>query len=345
MRKIIINGRFLVHRITGVERYAREILAELDKVIHCGEFEIAIPPEVQEIPDYKNIKVVRVGGMHNRLWEHLSFPVYVWKEKGISLNLCNVAPLVSPGMVAIFDMKVRAHPEFFSKKFLLWYRLLFANEIRRARSIFTDSKAAKQDILKYYNVSAEKIIVAPCGWQHYARIQFDEHALEKYQLKKGEYFFAMGSFDPNKNFKWIAEAARNNPEVQFAVAGAINRTVFAAGLGFDCPENMKLLGYVSDEEAKALMRDCKAFLFPSICEGFGIPPLEALSAGANAVVVSDIPVMHEIFGNAAVYIDPDSCASIIEVRDVCDQDRKIILEKYSWEYTASVIRDTILRMV
>lgn len=72
--KVIINGRFLIHRVTGVERYAREILSELDKIIEPEGIEMAVPPEVKDIPTYKNIKVVKLGKLHNRLWEHLSFP-------------------------------------------------------------------------------------------------------------------------------------------------------------------------------------------------------------------------------------------------------------------------------
>lgn len=71
--KVIINGRFLIHRVTGVERYAREILLELDKLIAPERMEMAVPSEVEDIPVYKNIKVVKIGRLHNRLWEHISF--------------------------------------------------------------------------------------------------------------------------------------------------------------------------------------------------------------------------------------------------------------------------------
>lgn len=345
MQKIIVNGRFLIHRVTGVERYAREILLELDKLVSPGDIEIAIPPEVDNIPEYHNIGVIKIGKLANRLWEHISFPAYVRKQKGISLNLCNVAPLTSPGIVAIFDMKVREHPEFFSKQFVLWYRLLFSNETKRARVIFTDSNSAKADILRYYKIPEDKIVVAPCAWQHYEHIGFDENAINKYGLQKNEYYFAMGSLDPNKNFKWIAELARNNPEQIFAVAGSINKTVFSEGLGFECPDNMKLLGYVSDEEAKTLMRDCRAFLFPSFCEGFGMPPLEALSAGAKAIVVSDIPVMHELFENGAYYINPtDSQIDLAALNQISDQTRKFVLDKYSWSKTARIVYQQIQRL-
>ena len=159
MKTVIINGRFLLHRITGVERYAREILLELDKIIQSGEIEMAIPPDIKEIPDYKNIKVTKVGRLNNRLWEHISFPIYVLKNHAISLNLCNVAPLLAPGIVCMHDMKIKAHPEYFSWKFRLWYELLFKNAAKRAKKIITVSEVSKKEIIKYYGVDKSKITV------------------------------------------------------------------------------------------------------------------------------------------------------------------------------------------
>ena len=148
-RKIIINGRFLIHRVTGVERYAREIVNELDKIAESIKIEMAIPPEVTEIPKYKNIKIVRIGKLNNRLWEHLSLPLYVKRSNAISLNLCNVAPLLSPGIVCIHDVKIKATPQYFSKKFLIWYNLLFSNATLRAKKIITVSEFSKNEIIKY----------------------------------------------------------------------------------------------------------------------------------------------------------------------------------------------------
>lgn len=263
---------------------------------------MAVPPEVGDIPTYKNIKVVKIGKLHNRLWEHFSFPWYVHKNKGVSLNLCNVAPLPAPGIVCIHDVKVKATPQYFSKKFLLWYDLLLGNATKRARKIITVSEFSKSEIVKYFKVNPDKITVIPNAWQHYEKIEYDEDALNEYGLGKNNYYFSMCSLEPNKNFRWIAEEAKRNPNCVFAVAGSINKKVFADGMGFECPDNMKLLGYVSDEEAKTMMRDCKAFLFPTFYEGFGIPPLEAMSAGTKNIYVSDTAVMHEIFGDSVHYI-------------------------------------------
>lgn len=345
MHKIIINGRFLLHRITGVERYAHEICAELDKIVDYGSILMAVPPELTEKPMYKNIIVVKVGSLHNRAWEHISFPIYVKQMNGISLNLCNVAPLSDPGIVAIFDAKIKAHPEYYSKKFLVWYNLLLNNETRRAKKIITDSFFAKNELMHYYPwLNNDRVVVIYPSWQHYARIGYDENALKKYDLVKKSYFFSMCSLEPNKNFKWIAEEAKRLPDQIFAIAGSINKTVFADGLGFECPKNMKLLGYVSDEEAKSLMRDCKAFLFPTFYEGFGIPPLEAISAGCKCVVVSDTPVMHEIFENKANYIDL-SLKNVMQLNnELCEYDYTSILNKFSWMMSAQKLLE-ILKQV
>lgn len=335
--KIIINGRFLVHRVTGVERYAREILSELDKIIEPENIEMAVPPEVEDIPIYKNIKVVKVGKLYNRLWEHISFPWYVYKNKGIALNLCNVAPLPAPGIICIHDVKVKATPQYFSKKFLVWYDLLLGNATKRAKKIITVSEFSKSEIVKYFKVNPDKITVIPNAWQHYEKIGYDEGTLNKYDLKKNNYYFSMCSLEPNKNFKWIAEEAKRNPDFIFVVAGSINKKVFADGMGFECPNNMKLLGYVSDEEAKTMMRDCRAFLFPTFYEGFGIPPLEAMSAGAKNIIVSDTEVMHEIFGKSVHYINPYKFEMNINT-EVSKEDENEVLNKYSWAKSAHKLK-------
>lgn len=334
--KIIINGRFLSQRTTGVQRYAREILNELDKIAKPHEFSIAVSPDAKDIPDYKNIDVISVGKLHGTLWEQISFSLFALKRKLLTLNLCNSAPLINPGIVAIHDVKIKAYPEFFSKKFRIWYNILFKNETKRAKAIVTVSEFSKSEIRKYYHVPNKNIYVIPNAWQHYERIGYDENALARYGLEKGQYYFAMSSLEPNKNFKWIAEVAMKNTDQVFAIAGSINDKIFSKGLGFECPPNMRLLGYVSDEEGKTLMRDSKAFLFPSFYEGFGIPPLEALSAGCKSIIVSDIPVMHEIFKNIATFIKLDTY-NLSEINETKKEDIINVLSKYAWSNSSALL--------
>lgn len=343
VKKLIINGKFLTQRVTGVQRFSYEMLNELDKDIKDEEVILVCPKNTEKIPKYMNIKVVKIGMLKGNLWEQISFPRYVSKEHGVALSLCNSAPLRNPGYITIHDAKVKRHPEYFSRKFVLWYNFMFKMIIKKSIHIFTNSEFSKNEISECYNVDKNKFSIWNPGWQHYNSISYDENTLEKYKLEKGKYFFAMGSMDPTKNFKWIAENAKNNPDYVFAIAGAINNSVFTDKMGFETPENVKLLGFVSDAEAKTLMRDSKAFLFPSHYEGFGLPPLEAMSAGARSIIVSDIPVMHEVFENFATFIDPLKYDYNFDTLLVEEKDFTNILNEYSWKSCEEVFYNEIFK--
>ena len=104
---------------------------------------------------------------------------------------------------------------------------------------------------------------------------------------------------------------------------------------------MKLLGYVRDEEVKTLMRDCKAFLFPTFYEGFGIPPLEAMSTGCKDIFVSDTEIMHEIFEGKVKYVSPEVFNNNIDFSMQKANSYEDILQKYSWKKSAKLLLNLI----
>ena len=127
--KYVFNGRFLSQRLTGVQRYASEILSRLDEICAGEDYEIAVPYGVSDVPQYKNIKVIRLKGAKGVLWEQTVFACYVKKHNAVSVNLCNSAPLTGRKVVTIHDIKIKVHPEFFSLAFRLWYNFLFKNSV------------------------------------------------------------------------------------------------------------------------------------------------------------------------------------------------------------------------
>ena len=331
--KIIVNGRFLTQKLTGVQRVALEILKELDKISGNAEIFLAAP-QGAIFPEFKNIKRLYVGKKQGVIWEQTDFCRYVKKEKAVSLNLCNSAPLFGKKIVMLHDVKFKAHPEFFSKKFRLWYSLLFANITKKALKILTVSEFSKSEILKYYKKTESEIEVLYNGWQHYLSGEYDASLRESLNIKDNGYCFAMSSLEPNKNLKWIIETAKSNADETFIVAGGINAKIFAAEK-FDLPPNVKLVGYVKDPQAKDLIKHCKAFIFPTFYEGFGIPPLEAMSEGVKKVIVSDTAVMHEIYGDSVIYVNPEKYDYPIKtLLNTETADSRAILEKYSWKQSA-----------
>ena len=108
----------------------------------------------------------------------------------------------------------------------------------------------------------------------------------------------------------------------------------AERLGLADLPNVLYLGYVSDGAAKALMAHCKAFLFPTLYEGFGIPPLEAAACGAPQIIVSDTPCMREVYGPCAAYIDLTANPGDVDDVTPATAPTAALLEKYSWDKSA-----------
>lgn len=341
--KYCINGRFLTRPITGVDRFAREIVRELDELMLPGEAVLLLPKGCEPIawdPTH-NIEERHFGGHRGHVWEQMDLLFYVSVNHLLPVNLCNSAPILNPGVVCIHDMAVRANPLFYGRKFRMWYRFMFRCITNRAKAIVTVSQFSKSEISKYYPDTRGDIIVVSNAWQHVARIQQDDSVLEKHGLEPGEYYFAMSSLAPNKNLKWIAETARLNSCHTFAVAGGINTKIFGS---HDIPEvsNVKYLGYVSDSEAKSLMANCRAFVYPTFYEGFGIPPMEAMASGAPAIVVGDNSCMHEVYGSSVSYVDPYVASSdITSLLHEPDDRFSNLLGNYSWKKSASRLLDVI----
>lgn len=340
---IVINGKFLSQKVTGVQRYAREILNEMDRICDGKNIVLLAERSAVDIPEFKNIRVIKYGRLTGNPWEQISLPLYVLKHKALCVNLCNMAPILTPHITVIHDVSFRVNRNFFSGAFALWYNFVFSLAIRKIRQIVTVSEFSRKEICRAYKKDFSNITVTYNGWQHFDRISFDENALSKYGLEKNRFYFAMSSMAPNKNFRWIAENARQNPDTIYAVSGSVNKKVFGDIFDFDIPSNLKFLGYVSDNEAKTLMRDCRAFLFPTFYEGFGIPPLEALCVGAEAVV-SDASCMREIFGEYVHYIDPNNPGINLNalLKRRCPPP-DALFKKYSWKTSAEKLLDVICK--
>lgn len=340
MRKIVIDGRSLASgKTNGIVRVNIELLKELDRIVPPGIIEVVIPEGSKSNLTYNNISVIQHGKPRHLLWRQVSFPQYVRSHQAISLNLNNKAPLICPDILCMHDINSVVNPQNYNKT---WIKRIFDVDklskriiLKHAKKIFVPSEFTKNEIKKYFSCGNRDITVINWGWQHYNDIHADYTCIEKHGLTGKRFFFAMSSLAPHKNFKWVIDVAKKNPDSIFVIAGAADPKVFGDEYTPEKLKAVKYIGYVTDEEAKALMEKCEAFLFPSFYEGFGIPPLEAMSVGTE-VIIADIPVLREIFGDSAHYIDPHN--SDIDIEGILQSEtqlsKQVILNKYSWEKAA-----------
>jgi len=341
--KIIINGRFLEQKITGVQRYALEITKALDDVAQKGRFFLAVPRSVpvEKVPALRNIEIVRFGKGHGIFWEQISFAFYARHNRMCPLNFCNESPFLAPkGVVTIHDITYKVNPQFITtwrlRLIQAWHNLNTWYSLHHSRAVITVSEFSKKQIVDYYHIPEQKITVVYNAWQHFCTQVPDISINKRFPaLNPKKYYFSFATMAKNKNFKWVLDTASLNPEETFVIAGSMD--VAKLGVSAQESKNISYLGYVSDEDAKLLMKQCKAFLFPSLYEGFGIPPLEALAMGAP-VVCSTAASLPEVFGNSVHYINPHipqhNLSALLDEK-IAPADS--VLSKFSWKKSAGVL--------
>lgn len=266
--KYIIDGRFLYGQVLGVQRYAREITAQLDKMIKDKPYDVEIAvPQIDsegtsaEINSYKtkydNIKIVILKGVSGRKWEQLTFQHYVNRQKAKPVYLCNeVSLLMKNGIVTVHDIAFKTHPGFFTEPGdwheILFRKLMYLKAFKKADAIMTVSQYSKREILDNYSLKNTDIVVAGNGWQHFNIDNVDEIIFDRYasRIKRGRYYFYLASLAPNKNLKWILENAKMHPEVTYVIAGRS----LGDRSGIEKLPNVVLIGYAKDAEARALMK-------------------------------------------------------------------------------------------
>lgn len=350
MKKIYINGRFLTQNITGVQRYAIEIVKALDKYLSDNKlkneykFEIVCPKNIKQKIDLKNIKIKQIGKLSGHLWEQIELPLYV-KDKFL-FNFCNCAPLVKKNqMVTIHDTAVCDVPDAYSRFFRTWYKFMYRVLTSRLKKIFTVSKFSKKRLHEYFNIPLERIEVTYNGIDHMENIKPDEKIFSKFGIEKNNYVLAVSSLNPSKNFKLILETAKISPKINFVIAGGTNSTVFKEQ-GLEIASNVKFIGYVNDKELVALYKYASCFVYPSIYEGFGIPPLEAMYFNCP-VIVSNIEVFKEIYKDNVLYCDKYNVDSLLEkiillmksksLKNKIINKSKQLVDIYKWEKSSKKI--------
>ncbi|HAE41732.1 MAG TPA: glycosyltransferase family 1 protein [Clostridiales bacterium] len=362
MNEVIINGRFLTQEITGVQRYAHELMRHLDQLLIDGQIDsdqysiiLAVPPNTRDIPKYQRIKVKCIGYLQNNLWEQISLPLFARKK--ILFSPCNIAPIFGGDrqLLTIHDASVFGYPKTYTPMFLLKYRFILKTMGEIARIIFTDSDFSKKELMKYCSIPTEKIVVVPLGHEHILEIAADERILKKYNLSQRPYLFTVGSQSAHKNYKGVMLATNSIEKKDFdlIVAGGTFSKVFKNMDASPDPTYVNL-GYVNDQELRALYEHAACFIYASFYEGFGLPPLEAMACGCP-VIASDIPALREVCGDVAVYCDPNNPDDIKKIIQAVLSNADLMnkmkcagikqAQKFNWEYTTIQIWDKITSMI
>lgn len=312
MSGIAINGRFLTQGTTGVQRFAAEIVAAADALAARGEWPAARvlhPPGAREA-GLSAFRVEAVGRRGGQAWEQLDLPGALAGD--FLLSLGNTAPLRvgSRQAVVIHDAGAFDTPQSYSFAFRTWYRLMQRRLARSGARLLTVSAFSRGRIAAALGIEAGEIRIVPESGEHILRVAAEEAVLARHGLAPGRYALVVGNPAAHKNLAALTAAADllGARGLTLAVAGAADPAVFRAGGGVAAGA-AKVLGRVSDGELRALYGNALCLVFPSRYEGFGLPPLEAMSCGC-AVIAARAGAVPEVCGEAALWFDPDAPASL-----------------------------------
>lgn len=273
--------------------------------------------------------------------------------------------IVPPGVhgktvVTVHDMVYRTYPETVRSRTRHMLDMGLTRSMERADRIVTDSEFSRQEIIRYYPRYAEKIRVVPCGVDcERFRPERDPAATERVKQTygiKGDYFLYLGTLEPRKNLERLIDAYA-------AFAGDVNvppRLVLAGGKGWlyeGIFQKVQSLGlsdrvvftqYVASEDMCALMSGALAFTFPSLYEGFGMPPLEAMACG-TPVLSSDAASLPEVTGDCAVIVKAEDVSSIADglrrlyadpaLRQRLSREGLERAKGFSWDKSARMLMD------
>lgn len=343
--KIGIDVRLWGTQHAGIGRYVEELVKNLQAIDNKNQYVLFCrEKDFSDIPEKENFRKVVADIPHYTLREQVLLPGIFKKEK---LDLLHVphfnVPIRYNGRFVVtihdilwhqvkgLDVTTLSAPLYLIKH--LGYRFVVKNAVSRAAKIIVPSKAVKSDLVKQFNLREEEIIVTYEGVldkRYHVLKHGNKEVLSKYGVK-GDYLLYVGSLYPHKNIETLVRAVNllrvTSRELRVNLVVVCGRSIFWEKFKkFIEKENaesfVKLVGYVGDEELTVLYKNAQAFVFPTLSEGFGLPGLEAMAAG-TPVVCSDIPVLREIYGDAALYFDPHDPQDIANKIQQVTTDEKL----------------------
>ena len=320
-----INGRFATQGVTGVQRYAREIVKSLDRILAESPSvkingRIVIPPGGSLDYQLCSLSLHPTNLGSGIAWEQLILPFY---RRGPLLNLCNQGPLgLTNQIVCIHDVNTIIVPQSYSRSFRALYRVTQPVLAHRATKLVTVSRysARMLDELGYRQES--RIQVIPNGHEHVKSWNADASGLDLSHRRR-PYVFALGSQAKHKNVETLYSIAPalDNLGVDLLIAGGA-AAIFSEVSPANRQPNIIHLGFVSDDDLAALFRHALCFAFPSLTEGFGLPVLESMALGCP-VIASDIPALREVAGDSALYADPELPAGWLDAISILKRQSEL----------------------
>ncbi len=354
-----------VEKRVGISEYAFQLLSQFSSLKFKNpnaKFIVYLKDEPRDElpPESTNWKyrVVKPG----KLWTQWRLPLDLFLHNprpDVFFSPTHYAPRFSPvpSVVSVMDLSYLYFPEMFNKSDLLQLRNWTAYSVKKANKVFTISNSSKNDIMKEYKISSDRVVVTHLGIKE--SVTLTPHIYSMNELKgkyglSGNFILFVGTLQPRKNIKRLIEAfekvvkskAESHKDLQLIIVGRrgwLFEEILETPKELGIEERVKFLENVEDDELPLFYKNALCFVLPSLYEGFGLPVLEAMKQGCP-VITSNISSLPEAGGDAALYVDPEDINDIAKkitelvssekLRKELIEKGKVQVKKFSWEKTA-----------
>ncbi|MEH6756671.1 MAG: glycosyltransferase family 1 protein [Parasphingorhabdus sp.] len=359
-KKIAINGKFLSAEPTGVHRVAEELIrnayAIIDADHHMSEqlqLELLVPSDGMENAERLGLPYRIVGPFTGIAWEQLTLPLHAGGRT--LLSLCNVGPVLSRNAVTMFhDAQVHIAPDSYSPMFRLWYHFHQPICGKRHRRILTVSDYSREQLDQYKVANRDKTKVILNGVDHVLETAADDEILSELELERNGFAVALANIQPHKNIGLLLKVF-SRPELQnlkLVLFGSATRDMFQSA-GHLVPSNVIFAGRVSDGELRSLYANALCLAFPSRTEGFGLPPLEAMTTGCPAIVAPE-GALPQVCGDGAIYAGADDLDAWVNAISLMSSDGSYLAKiraaglsqsaAFTWKRAASQMVEYLLAL-
>ena len=363
---------------TGIGHYTFELARELARSRPADEFELLAPVPVSRqleeafdgagLPPNLRSTAPRADGQLRSRWWSFGLPLHL-REQNFSLyhgTNYNVPPWANcPTIITVHDLSLLLHPETHETRLVELARRRLPVMARAAAHVLTDSESVRSEILDALGLEAARVTAVPLAPRPAFRPVPPEesHGVRRRLGVEDDFLLFVGTVEPRKNLLALVRAFdllthETSLRPQLVIAGRKGwLTEELYELVERSPSSSRILftGYVTDEELCALYTSCRVFVYPSLYEGFGLPPLEAMACGA-AVVASRIPVIEETAGAGAARLvpptDAEALASALAELLTEERERERLAAagreraaSFTWERTARLTLEVYERVL
>lgn len=340
MKIALVGYEANIKNRVGSNQYAFELTRALWKDDKENEYLVFLPSSpLPDLPKEKENWHYKVAGPQ-KFWNFFGLPLGLIKEKpkpDVVFIPGHYAPIYSPSPVAVsvMDLGYLRFPHHFTKSTYLKLKFWTEFSLKKAALVFAISSATKDDIVNFYKINENKILVTYPGYNKevfdYQKINPEniQKIKEKYRVER--YILFLSTLKPSKNVEGLIDAYKilNFSDIKLVIAGKkgwMYKEIFKLVKEKNLENKVVFTDFVPEEEVPSLMKGAEVFVLPSFWEGFGIPVVEAMACGVP-VVVSNAGSLPEIVGDAGIIIDPYKPETIAMGIENALQKKDILVKK------------------